>query len=147
MRNEDKPYAAFESSWSLYQFTRILFRVTNGVACFQRIMDSFIKEEKLAGTFAYPDDITACGMTQAKHYGNLEKFMKAAEKKNIVYNEGKLVFSTTRLSVLGYVVEVDSIGQRTTISSKPPSHSNAYMSTLKDLCQAPTKGVLPHCCW
>ena len=105
IRNEDKPYTAFESSGSLYQFTRIPFGVTNGVACFQRIMDSFIKEEKLAGTFAYLDDITICGMTQAEHDVNLEKFMKAAEKKNIVYNEGKCVFSTTRLSILGYVVE------------------------------------------
>ena len=94
-----------ESSGSLYQFTRIPFGVTNGVACFQRIMDSFIKEEKLAGTFAYLDDITVCGMTQAEHDVNLEKFMKAAEKKNIVYNEGKCVFSTTRLSILAYVVE------------------------------------------
>ena len=42
IRNEDKPYTAFESSGSLYQFTRIPFGVTNGVACFQRIMDSFI---------------------------------------------------------------------------------------------------------
>ena len=68
-------------------------------------MDSFIKEEKLAGTFAYLDDITICGMTQAEHDVNLEKLMKAAEKKNIVYNDGKCVFSTTRLSILGYVVE------------------------------------------
>ena len=66
---------------------------------------SFIKQEKLAGTCAYLDDITVCGMTQAEHDVNLEKFMKAAEKKNIVYNEGKCVFSTTRLSILGYVVE------------------------------------------
>ena len=75
-----------ESSGSLYQFARIPFGVTNGVACFRSIMDSLIKEEKLAGTFAYLDDITICGMTQAEHDVNLEKFMKAAEKKNIVYN-------------------------------------------------------------
>ena len=105
IRKEDKVYTAFKSDGSLYQFTRIPFGVTNGVACFQRIMDSFIQEAKLDGTFAYLDDITICGMTQAEHDLNLERFLKAAEMKNIVYNEDKCVFSTTKLSILGYVVE------------------------------------------
>ena len=35
---EDKPYMAFEANGKLYQFCRIPFEVTNGVACFQRII-------------------------------------------------------------------------------------------------------------
>ena len=38
LREEDKAYTAFEASGGLYQFTRLPFGVTNGVACFQRIM-------------------------------------------------------------------------------------------------------------
>jgi transposase InsO family protein len=105
IRQEDKPYTAFESSGSLYQFTRIPFGVTNGVACFQRIMDSFISEEKLAGTFAYLDNVTICGMTQQEHDTNLRRFLEAAKVKQIEYNEDKCVFSTTKLHILGYVVE------------------------------------------
>lgn len=44
-------------------FTRIPFKVTNGVACFQRIMDTLIKE-RLEGTFACRAKITICGITQ-----------------------------------------------------------------------------------
>ena len=35
LKDEDKPYTAFEASGCLYQFTRLLFGVTNGVARFQ----------------------------------------------------------------------------------------------------------------
>ena len=39
---EDKPYTAFEANGKLYQFCRIPFGVTNGVACLQRIIDKII---------------------------------------------------------------------------------------------------------
>ena len=58
LREEDKPYIAFEASAGLYQFTRLPFGVTNGVACFQRIMTQFVQEEKLHAVFPYLDNIT-----------------------------------------------------------------------------------------
>ena len=38
----DKQYSAFDVDGSLYQFCRIPFGVTKGVAAFQRIMDQLI---------------------------------------------------------------------------------------------------------
>jgi len=105
IKDEDKPYTAFESDGSLYQFTRVPFGVTNGVACFQRIMDAFIEEENLDATFAYLDNVTICGMNTEEHDRNLKQFLETASKKNIVYNETKCVFSTSKLSILGYLVE------------------------------------------
>ena len=35
-KTEDKPYTTFEVAGGLYQFGRVPFGVTNGVACFQR---------------------------------------------------------------------------------------------------------------
>ena len=46
----DKPYTAFEASGKLYQFTRIVFGVKNGVAAFQRAMDEFVETEQLKAT-------------------------------------------------------------------------------------------------
>lgn len=89
IRVEDRLYTAFEACGKLYQFTRVPFGVTNGVACFQRVMDSFIKEEKLAGTYAYLDDVTICGKTQEEHDYNLKKFLDAAKSRNVTYNERK----------------------------------------------------------
>ena len=39
IKEEDKPYTAFEADGKLLQFRRLPFGVTNGVACFQRLMD------------------------------------------------------------------------------------------------------------
>ena len=44
-------------------------------------------------------------MTQEEHDANLKKFLEAAKRKNISYNEEKCSFSTKRLSILGYVVK------------------------------------------
>jgi len=44
-------------------------------------------------------------MNTEEHDANLKHFLEAAERKNIVYNENKCIFSTTKLSILGYLVE------------------------------------------
>ncbi|XP_031333911.1 uncharacterized protein LOC116163922 [Photinus pyralis] len=59
--DKEKVYTAFEACGQLYQFTRIPFGVTNGVAAFQRTLDFIITREKLEGTFVYLDDVTVCG--------------------------------------------------------------------------------------
>ena len=105
IKDEDKPYTAFELDGSLYQFTRVPFGVTNSVACFQKIMNAFIEEENLDATFAYLDNVTICGMNTEEHDRNLKQFLEPASRKNIVYNESKCIFSTTKLSILGYLVE------------------------------------------
>ena len=104
IKPQDKIYTAFQAGSGLYQFTRIPFGVTNGVACFQRIMDTFIKEENLTDTFAYLDDVTVCGMTEEDHASNLQKFMRAAKEKGISYNPDKCVFGTKSLNILGHVI-------------------------------------------
>ena len=108
LRQEEKPYTVFEAG-DLYQFTRVRFGVTNGVACFQREMTDFVRNEGLTGVFPYLDDITICGKDQEEHDANLECFLEAAERKNITYNEEKSVFSTRCLAILGSIVEEGEI--------------------------------------
>ena len=109
LKDEDKTYTAFEARNNLYQFTRMPFGVINGVACFQREMMRFVDENNLKGVFPYLDDITICGKDQEEHDANLKSFLDAAKRKNICYNEEKSVFSTRRLSILGYVIEEGEI--------------------------------------
>ncbi|XP_047527311.1 uncharacterized protein LOC125064368 [Vanessa atalanta] len=59
--SSERKYTAFEACGKLYPFSRIPFGVTNGVAAFQRTLQYIIDTEKLAGTFAYLDDVTVCG--------------------------------------------------------------------------------------
>ena len=109
VKEEEKKFTAFEANGRLYQFCRIPFGVTNGAAAFQRTMDNFISEEALKDTFAYLDNITICGRDQAHHDENLSKFMEAAKRRNLVFNEGKCVFSTRTISILGSVVSKGEI--------------------------------------
>ena len=102
LRSEDKGYTAFGSCGALYQFTLVRFGVTNEVACFQRIIDPFIREEDFPETFAYLDNVTVCGTANAEHDQNSERFRKAEETMNVVYNDEKCMFSTTKLHFLGY---------------------------------------------
>ena len=105
IREEDRPYTAFEADGKLFQYTRVPFGVTNGVACFQRTLDQLIESEKLQDTFAYLDDITICGRNQVEHDHNLKKFMEVAKKYNLTLNMDKCKFSLTQIPVLGYIVE------------------------------------------
>ena len=101
----DRPYTAFEADGGLYQFCRLPFGVTNGVSVFQREMDSFVEENELHGTFPYLDNITICGKDQKEHDINLNKFLKAADEINLTFNKEKSEFSTTKLHILGSVIE------------------------------------------
>ena len=105
LREEDKPYTAFEADGGLYQFCRVPFGVTNGVAVFQRQMDSFVEENSLSGTFPYLDNITICGRNEIEHDENLKRFLQAAKDINLTYNEEKCEFSTRKLHILGSVLE------------------------------------------
>ena len=109
IKEEEKKYTAFEANSRLYKFCRIPFGVTNGAAAFQRTMDNFISEEALKDTFAYLDNITICGRDQAHHDENLERFMEASKRRNLVFNEGKCVFSTQTVSILGSEVSKGEI--------------------------------------
>ena len=105
----DKPYTAFQAGHALYQFTRILFGVTNGVACFQRIMTTIIEKAGLQGTIAYMDNVTICGKDQKEHDRNLQLFQYVASQHHITYNGSKSVYSTRKLAIFGYIVEEGQI--------------------------------------
>ena len=61
---EDMPFTAFEANGQLYHFKRLPFGVTNGIACFQWLMDNVIRQNDLKGTFAYLDNLLVCGQTK-----------------------------------------------------------------------------------
>uniref|UniRef100_UPI00358E67D9 uncharacterized protein n=1 Tax=Myxine glutinosa TaxID=7769 RepID=UPI00358E67D9 len=82
----DRVSTAFESGQRLYQFTRLPFGVTNGVACFQRAMDDLVAKENLTDVFVYLDNLTVCGYDQEHHDANLKRFLKVARKYRLTMN-------------------------------------------------------------
>ncbi|VDI81091.1 Hypothetical predicted protein [Mytilus galloprovincialis] len=104
LREHEKKYTAFEANGSLYQFRRVPFGVTNGVACFQRVIDRLVAENKLEAVFVYIDNITIGGMDQTEHDENLRRFLDVADKHQLTFNEDKCVFSVESVDLLGYTI-------------------------------------------
>ena len=71
------------------------------MAASQRIMNNFIANEDLSDTFTYLDDVILCGKNQAKHDKNLRRFLNAAKRKNLVYNEKRMYLLYSPATYLG----------------------------------------------
>ena len=104
LKEEDKPYTAFEARGNLYQFTHLPFGVTNGVDCFQREMMKFVDENGLEASFPYLDNVTICGKDKEDHDANLKQFLEAVKCKNLCYKTEKCIFSTRCLPIFGYII-------------------------------------------
>ena len=61
------------------------FGITNGVACFQRLMNNFKSEEELDDIFAFMDNITICDMSENDHDENLVKFWEPLKCWNLTF--------------------------------------------------------------
>ena len=105
----EREFTAFEAGNRLYQFRRIPFGVTNGVAAFQRAIDQIIDKHKLDGTFAYLDNITVCGVDQADHDRNIEKWLEVVDLYNLTLNHNKSILSVDKINMLGYLISQDNI--------------------------------------
>ena len=135
LMEDDRPFTAFEACGSLYQFCRLPFGVTNGVAAFQRYIDSFIKKHKLEGTIAYLDNLTIFGNDQKEHDARLESFHKAAKESGMTLNPDKCVYSVTELSLLGHLVTHGNIRpdpehMQPLIEMMPPSNNKQLKRCL-----------------
>ncbi|GFY29765.1 retrovirus-related Pol polyprotein from transposon 17.6 [Trichonephila clavipes] len=105
IQDSERHYTAFEACGKLYQFLRVPFGVTNGVACFQRVIDKIIEDEGLTLTYPFIDDVTVCGKDQKEHDDNLKKFMTVAKKYNLTLNEDKCTYSSNSVHLLGYIIQ------------------------------------------
>ena len=108
---DDRKYTGLEANGRLYQFRRIPFGVTNGVAVLQRLMDNIVKEEELKHTFPYLDDITVAGGNQADQDKIVETFLDVVKCQNLTLNHVKSVIAVSSINVLGYLVQDRKIRQ------------------------------------
>ncbi|XP_076052612.1 uncharacterized protein LOC143032026 [Oratosquilla oratoria] len=104
IKESERKYTAFEGAGKLYQFCRVPFGVTNGVAVFQRAMDKLVGDEGLKDTFPYLDNITVAGSTQDEHDSNVKKFLEVIQKRKLTHHESKSVKSVPTINVLGHCV-------------------------------------------
>ena len=101
---KDKKFTSFEANGKLYQYCRIPFGVTNGVAAFQRAMDKLVKDQNLKETFPYLDNITVAGHSKEQHDQNVQKLLDVVSKRNITLRDSKTINCVSNINVLGYSV-------------------------------------------
>lgn len=135
IRDDERQYTAFEADGRLMEFTRIPFGITNGVACFQQVLDDIIRSEDLLDTVAYVDDITVCGRTREEHDFNLEKFRQAARKYGLTINEDKTRYAQTSVTTLGHVIQEHKISpdperMKPLLEMAPPGDAKARLRVL-----------------
>ncbi|XP_066979054.1 uncharacterized protein [Macrobrachium rosenbergii] len=135
IKESERKYTAFEGAGKLYQFCRVPFGVTNGVAVFKRAMDKLVEDEGLKDTFPYLDNITVAGSTQEEHDSNVKKFLEVIQKRKLTLNESKSVMSVPTINVLGYCVELVDVNPMYA-SVKYPDGRESTVS-IRDLAPSP----------
>ena len=103
LREDQRPYTAFEAMGKLYQYKPLPIGVTNGVSAFQRVLDCFIRRNKLKKVHAY-FDLTVTVSTMEEHDQNLQALLEAAKRDNFTLNEEKSKFRMKNVNLLGYQI-------------------------------------------
>ena len=93
---DDKPFSVFEVNRSLYQFTWMLFVVTNKVATFQWTIDKF---EKNFNTIPYLDNITIARRNQVEYDKYVKMFLESPWHWQLMMNKSKSTLSAKKISV------------------------------------------------
>lgn len=135
LQESERKYTAFECLGDLYEFTVIPFGVTNGVPCFQRIMDDLVKEEGLTDTFPYLDNVTIGGVDEEDLKRNDIAFQEMIKKRNIKLNGSKTVQCSPVIDILGYRIsdkgiQPDPERLRPLLEFPPPSNTASLRRAL-----------------
>lgn len=69
------------------------FRMTNGVAGFQKIMDEIAELEGLKDVFIHVDNMTICGKNKKGHGQNHRRQRGVADKYRFTFSEDKIVLA------------------------------------------------------
>ncbi|KAA3673289.1 uncharacterized protein DEA37_0015039 [Paragonimus westermani] len=104
IREDEKLYTDFEACSDLYQFCRIPFGVTNGVVCFQRLINNIITKANLKDTFAYVNNVTICGQNVSEHNINYGKFLNAVKEYSLTFNEDNTTIAAHTITLLGFQI-------------------------------------------
>ena len=103
-----KKYLVINTVRGLYRFNRLPFGISCAASCFQRIMESILKD--LNGVFCYLDDILAVSNSVETLKNLVEEIFKKLNEHNVKVNLDKCEFLVEKINYLGH--ELNSEGLR-----------------------------------
>ena len=108
LHRKDMSFTTFEVNGRLFEFTRLLYGITNTVAAFQREMTAVVRRHFLRRTHTYLDDVIIGGRSEEETQENLKNFVKAAETEGLTLSKAKCVIGCETVPMLGHIVGTGS---------------------------------------
>ena len=99
-----RKYTAFSTPWSLYEWCRIPYGLTNAPPVFQRYINDCLYHLRDKICLAYLDDILIYGKTFEEHVKNVGTVLRILIKKGIKLNPKKCQFVKKELRYLGRLI-------------------------------------------
>ena len=109
LNRKSREITAFSTGEQLYQYIRLHFGVTNGPACFTRLMSVVLSGVPMDQTLVYLDDIMVIGRTFEEHLENLRTVLSRLREHQLKLNIEKCEFFKTKADYLGHEVSREGI--------------------------------------
>ncbi|UYV63748.1 hypothetical protein LAZ67_2005487, partial [Cordylochernes scorpioides] len=105
----DREKTAFVTPDGLYEFMVMPFGLCNAPATFERMMHNVLMGLKWNICLCYLDDIVVYSVTFEEHLERLSKVLSCLQQAGLTINPDKCLFGSTRIKILGHVVDKDGI--------------------------------------
>ena len=104
IHEDSRKFTAFSSPWSLYEWIRIPYGITNAPPAFQRFINSCLANFRDKICIAYLDDILVFSKTFEDHVVDVKKILHCLRKRGVKLNPGKCELFKREVRYLGRLI-------------------------------------------
>jgi len=100
---------AFKTRYSLYEYTVILFGLTNAPSVFQRHLNNILSEKIDRGVVVYIDDILIYTQTEEEHIELMRWVLKKLSENGLCINMNKCIFHVPEVEFVGFQIGTQGV--------------------------------------
>ena len=107
--NSDEWKTAFRTCYGLFEWSVMLFGLTNAPTAFQRFMNNIFSDLLDVYIMIYLDDILIYSNNMSKHHWHVKKVLKHLHKAGLYAKVEKCEFHSKLVEYLGYILSPSSL--------------------------------------